>query len=396
MPPRTLHKVGEFWLERKGGCSGLSPGSVRETSILTKSRWEGKNQPAGNVQMAYRERKPHFQFPRLFPDMAGGSLEIRLLVAQRLAQLKEAGVGPRPEDLLRVGVLPAKSGGFWVRAEFTDWLSDQRLADYDEKTIEVPLTAEISTIIMQPVAYGKKWNGERASWCLLEQGLKQTAEDFERPHRQLLLRQYEDRVGKGERLGSQLEVHLNKLKREEAIFRAGEEATEARWAELSADFQRAAQQKRAVKELGMVMPPMPEGWDQMIEECDETQLLTQRMAERLRKVGRYDTLKPYRFVWDGIDRHWLVGGLFGIIFNHEGGLFESDVFPSYATPIRARIAPEKALAEWQAAKDYRQEWREVEMMEDRVPMQELTTETLHEVLGGFKRKPLNFTGVSLE
>lgn len=74
MPPSVLPERGEFWIERKGGCYGLSPGTVREVSLLVKSRWDEKKEPQGSVQTAYRERKPQFTFPPRFPDMVGASV----------------------------------------------------------------------------------------------------------------------------------------------------------------------------------------------------------------------------------------------------------------------------------------------------------------------------------
>ncbi|WFU02283.1 hypothetical protein QA648_00415 [Rhizobium sp. CB3171] len=405
--------MATVWIERFGGCHGVAPESVRDLDAQCKARWVRENEPNGNAANAYNNRKDYFEYPSGFADICAESLEVRLVIARRLTELADAQIETRPDDHLKIELSDAmKRRGFRLTAYFSDGLSAARYADADVRELEVPLSAEISPTFMQPAAVAKKWKAKRAAegnpyakpaegsegWRVVPKEPWGPNPGGDAAIRQLNIRTLQEAAERQRESGLPVDrrdaAWLNELMEEEEAYQADKQAKDIRWQELAADFETWIKRLKAVKELGLHMPPKPAGWDEMILQCDETIEMTARMSKKFLRVGRTDKPMPYRFFWDGISRHWLFGGLFGVVFNGDDGPIETMVLPSYTIPIRARIAPDKALSEWRAIKAYREKQRE-SLSSAEEPLEELSYELAGEILCGWKRVPLNFTGVHL-
>ncbi|MDM9622705.1 hypothetical protein [Rhizobium sp. S96] len=381
-------------IERLGGCDGAKSGALPELEAQCRAYWARQNEPSNAAWNNYTNRKGPASYPACFAELCAESMEVRLLVARRLTELSEAGIDTDPRDHLSIEIgESSRRRGFLLTARFSDGLSAKRYADFDERELEVPLSAEISLAYMRPAAAVKNWKArkqaEEQRYLPPKEGQevwRLVPEEREPPSPQSLaenrrwnikaIRIVEERRKKSglDGLDRRDAAHLTQLLEEEEEYIVDRLLRTLRLQELYEDFHKRINQEKAVKELGMALPPNPEGWDAMLRECDETAEMTANMARKFARLGRTDTPVPYSFFWDGILNNWYMGGLFGIVFNGDDGPKETRLLHAFTTPIRAALAPEKALAEWQKIKALRER-------------QALTPREIYDLLSGDRRWP---------
>lgn len=94
--------------------------------------------------------------------------------------------------------------------------------------------------------------------------------------------------------------------------------------------------RKACRELGLMMPPKPEGWAEMLAECPEVVSLAAG------RVPYSITVKLPEATPTGL----AIGALLIMRFDHKAGPIDCALVDMEAPSVWAVLSPEKAVSEW--------------------------------------------------
>lgn len=295
---------------------------LAELEAVQQETWTAlDNEPLPGTIKGFLNRK----YPKIYASaglrqLIAETCEARTLIARRRVAVLEAGLSLNQDDWVRLvaDVIPGKHG-VMLTATFRDELQRQRQRKVDGEECLVPYAGELSRAAMSHVLVLRQWKARKAA----------EGTPFVQP-----------------KLGREVWIDSDDPKPPPPPP-PPPTPEEIRLQELEDDYAAFLERERAIRQLGEPRPPWLKGIRELLEQCDETRLLAEGVRKRLRADGDLSELVPYNFYWSFTGPTFFPVS-FAVTFNGSDDLgMRMDLWHE-ALPVRARVAPEKALVEWEA------------------------------------------------